>query len=58
MIKFTGAIELFCWAPASSSVAMTWTSSRGDSGDNSDWIREQFLDLYNLNATQLVSVRI
>ena len=34
------------------------TSSRGDRGDNFDWIREQFLDLYYLNATQSVSVRI
>ena len=34
------------------------TSSRGDRGDEFDWIREWFLDLYNLNATQSVFVMI
>ena len=28
-----------------------WTSSREDRGDNSDWIRERFSNLYYLNAT-------
>ena len=30
----------------------------GGSGDNFDWISEQFLDLYYLYAAQSVSVRI
>ena len=34
------------------------TSSRGGSRDNFDWTKEQFLDLYYLNAAQLVSAKI
>ena len=37
---------------------MTWASSRGVSGENFHWISEQFLDLYYLNADQLVSAKI
>ena len=38
-------------------LATMQTSPRGDRGDNFDWIREQFLDLYYLNVAQSVSVR-
>ena len=36
---------------------VTWTSSRGDRGEDFDWNREQFW-MYYLNATQSVSAKI
>ena len=46
--RFTGAGEFFYWLPHLRWLAVLWTSSRGDWGDDFDWIREQFLDLYYL----------
>ena len=49
--RFMGARELIYWAPTSSSVVSDADIVKRDMGDDFDWIREQVLDLYYLNAT-------
>ena len=53
-----GARELFYWAPTSSSVVSDTDIVKRDTEDDLDWIREQVLDLYYLNAPQSVSAKI
>ena len=49
--------RFFFQAPASS-VASDVDIVKRDRGDSFDWIRELFLDLYYLSATQSVSAKI
>ena len=51
-----GAGEFFIGLPHCHRLAMTQTSSRNNKGDNFDWIREQFLDLYYLLKCHPISV--
>ena len=58
MRRFMGAGGFFYRAPTLLLVASDVDIIKRDRGGNIDWTREQFLDLYYLNAAQSVSVKI
>ena len=58
MRRFTGCRRVSIGLPHCRQLPVTRTLSKGDWGDNFDWMIEQFLVLYYLNAVQSVSAKM